>query len=92
MTDSNAYMALTELGSGARAVVRAVGGGKALAGRLAAMGLVVGSRLEVLQNPPHGPLLILVRDTRIALGRGEATKVLAEEVAGRTLGERRVCA
>jgi len=63
-------------------VVRQVGGGKALAGRLAAMGLIVGSRLEVLQNLPHGPVLIRVRDTRIALGRGEAIKVLAEEVTG----------
>lgn len=75
-------MSLAELASGARAVVREVGGGKVLASRLAAMGLLVGSRLEVLQNPHHGPVLIRVRDTRIALGRGEATKVLAEEVAG----------
>jgi Fe2+ transport system protein FeoA len=73
---------LAELASGAQAVVREVGGGKAFASRLAAMGLVVGSRLEVLQNALHGPVLVRVRDTRIALGRGEATKVLAEEVAG----------
>jgi Fe2+ transport system protein FeoA len=83
MSDRNyVYVSLTELASGARAVVRKVGGGKALASRLAAMGLLVGSRLEVLQNPHRGPVLIRVRDTRIALGRGEATKVLAEEVAG----------
>lgn len=56
------------------------GGGRAFAGRLASMGLVVGSRLEVLQNSPRGPMLIRVRDTRIALGRGEAAKVLAEKV------------
>jgi ferrous iron transport protein A len=83
MTDGNLpYVSLAELASGTQAVVRAVGGGKTLAGRLAAMGLVVGSRLEVLQNPHHGPVLVRVRDTRIALGRGEATKILAEEVAG----------
>jgi ferrous iron transport protein A len=76
------YVSLAELAPGARAVVREVGGGKALASRLAGMGLVVGSRLEVLQNPHHGPVLIRVRDTRIALGRGEAMRVLAEEVAG----------
>jgi ferrous iron transport protein A len=83
MTDSNSsYVSLAELASGAQAIVRKVGGGKTLASRLAGMGLAVGSRLEILQNPHHGPVLIRVRDTRIALGRGEAMRVLAEEVAG----------
>jgi ferrous iron transport protein A len=45
------------------------------------MGLSVGSRLKVLQNRGHGPLLVLVRDTRIALGRGEALKIMVEEQA-----------
>jgi ferrous iron transport protein A len=44
------------------------------------MGLTVGSRLEVLQNCGYGPVLVRVRDTRIGLGRGEAAKVLVEEV------------
>jgi Fe2+ transport system protein FeoA len=34
----------------------------------------------VLQNPSRGPLLVLVRGTRIALGRGEAAKILVNEV------------
>ena len=51
-----------------------------LAGRLAGMGLTVGSRVEVLQNRGHGPVLGRVRETRIGLGRGEAAKVLVEEV------------
>jgi ferrous iron transport protein A len=80
MTEKNSsYVSLAELASGAQAVVREVSGGKVFASRLAAMGLIADSRVEVLQNPPHGPLLIRVRDTRIALGRGEATKVLVEE-------------
>lgn len=75
-------VSLAELATGARAVVCEVGGGKAFARRLAGMGLVVGSQLEILQNPDRGPVLIRVRGTRIALGRGEAMKVLAEEVGG----------
>jgi ferrous iron transport protein A len=43
------------------------------------MGISVGCQIEVLQNPAHGPLLVLVRDTRIALGRGEASKILVME-------------
>jgi ferrous iron transport protein A len=69
---------LDQLPIGAHAVVRQFGGGKEFASRLAAMGLSVGSRLEVLQNRGGGPILVLVRDTRIALGRGEAMKILVE--------------
>jgi ferrous iron transport protein A len=50
--------------------------------RLAALGLVVGAHLEVLQNSGRGPLLVRVHNTRVALGRNEATKVLVEELAG----------
>jgi ferrous iron transport protein A len=71
-------VALLELPTGAKAVVRGLAGGSAFAARLAAMGLVVDSPLEVLQNRAHGPVLILVRGTRIALGRGEAARVLVE--------------
>ena len=72
---------LDQLPPGAYAEVCELGGGKTFANRLASMGLSVGSRLKVLQNSGHGPLLILVRNTRIALGRGEAMKILAEEKA-----------
>ena len=46
--------------------------------RLTAMGLIAGAPVEVLQNHGSGPLLVWVRDTRIALGRGEAIKILVE--------------
>ena len=64
-----------------KVVVRRLAGGRAFAGRLAGMGVVVDSPLEVLQNVGHGPVLILVRDTRIALGRGEAAKILVDAAA-----------
>jgi len=71
---------LVQLSAGSRAVVRQLRGGKDFGSRLAAMGLSVGSNLEVLQNSRHdSPVLILVRDTRIALGHGEALKILVEE-------------
>lgn len=75
MTD---HISLEQLPSGRRAVVRTVSGGRELAGRLAGMGVAPGAVVEVLQNPRRGPLLVLVRDTRIALGRGEASKILVE--------------
>jgi ferrous iron transport protein A len=69
---------LAELPTGTRAVVRALRGGQDLMSRLTAMGLVAGTPVEMLQNRGRGPLLVRVRDTRIALGRGEAVKILVE--------------
>lgn len=70
---------LDQLPVGARATVRRFGAGSQFASRLAAMGLSVGSPIQVLQNRGHGPVLVLVRDTRIVLGRGEAMKIQVEE-------------
>ena len=73
---------LTDLTSGSRATVREMRGGKNIMSRLSAMGLSVGSELEVLDNRGHGPILVLVRGTRIALGRGEAIKIIVAELSG----------
>ena len=72
---------LEQLDQGSCAVVRQLGGGKEFSSRLSSMGLSIGARVQVLQNRGRGPLLVLVRDTRIALGRGEAMKIMAEEQA-----------
>ena len=71
-------VSLAELPTGTRAVVRTLRGGQELMSRLTAMGLVAGTPVEVLQNRDRGPLLVRVRDTRIALGRGEAVRILVE--------------
>jgi ferrous iron transport protein A len=78
MNNAPSAISLDQLPKGASAVVREVRGGSQLTGRLAAMGLVVDAQIEVLQNTGRGPMLVNVRDTRIALGRGEALKVLVE--------------
>ena len=74
------YLSLERLQPGSHGIVCKLEGGRGFANRLAAMGLAVGARLEILENRKHGPLLVLVRDTRIALGRSEALKILVEEV------------
>ena len=75
-------VSLDRIPSGTSVVVRKLEGGRELATRLAALGLSIGSQVKVLQNRAHGPLLVLVRDTRLALGRGQAIKILAEEIGG----------
>jgi Fe2+ transport system protein FeoA len=65
--------------SGSRGIVACVNGGRELTGRLAAMGLTAGTEIVVLQNRGLGPVLALVRDTRIALGRLQAGQVTVNE-------------
>jgi Fe2+ transport system protein FeoA len=43
------------------------------------MGLTAGTEIVVLQNRGLGPVLALVRDTRIALGRLQAGQVTVNE-------------
>ena len=71
---------LAEIATGARVVFRGMDSGRGLTSRLAALGLVAGSPLEVLQNSGRGPVLVRVHNTRVALGRNEARKVLVEKI------------
>ncbi len=75
-------VSLNKIPPGTSVIVRKLECGRELATRLAALGLSIESQVKVLQNRSHGPLLVLVRDTRIALGRGQALKILVEEPEG----------
>jgi len=47
--------------------------------RLMDMGLTPGTKVTVVKSAPfHGPLEILVRGSRLALGRGMAERILVE--------------
>jgi ferrous iron transport protein A len=67
---------LNHLHPGERGIVQSLAGGRGLLGRMAALGFTPGVRLTMIQNFGHGPIIVRVRDTRVALGRGEAGKVL----------------
>jgi len=67
--------------AGRRFLVRRLRGGKDFVSRMAALGFTEGVEVRVIQNYGHGPLITLVRGVRVALGRGEALKVLVEEVS-----------
>lgn len=76
-------LVLGELPAGFCGVVARVNGGRELGARLAAMGLTAGTEIIVLQNRGFGPMLARVRDTRIALGRGQAGLVTVYECQSR---------
>jgi len=67
---------LSELNPGKTAAVQALRGGYGFRSRLAALGFTPGAGITMLQNLGHGPIIVTLRDTRIALGRGEAKKIL----------------
>lgn len=73
---------LTELGSDERALVREVRGGGSFVGRCLALGFTPGAEVRMVQNRGGGPLIALIRDTRVALGRGEAQRVFVVRHAG----------
>jgi ferrous iron transport protein A len=71
---------LADVPAGSRIQVRQLRGGKDFVSRMTALGFTEGAVVQVIQNYGRGPLIALVRGTRVALGRGEALKVLVGEV------------
>jgi ferrous iron transport protein A len=70
--------AISDLPAGKRGVVCLLRGGGEFTHRMVALGFTPGVELTVVQNYGHGPILVSVRDKHVALGRGEALKVLVE--------------
>jgi Fe2+ transport system protein FeoA len=71
-------MPLTKVTEGTRAILRSIEGGRQLRTRLAALGLLPGAELEVVQNSGHGPFVVSVRGSRIVIGRGMAERIAVE--------------
>jgi ferrous iron transport protein A len=70
--------AISDLPAGGRGLVCLLCGGEDFTHRMVTLGFTPGVEVTVVQNYGHGPILVTVRDTRVALGRGEALKVLVE--------------
>ncbi len=66
---------LSALNTGEHGVVVELLGGRGVLGRMTSLGFTPGAEVTVLQNYGHGPLIARVRDVRVALGRGEASKI-----------------
>ena len=69
---------LSSVRSGESVRIRRMNGGHQFLSRLASLGFTPGARLQVVQNYGRGPIIVHLRDTRVALGRGEAKKILVE--------------
>lgn len=45
------------------------------------MGVYTGIKVRVISNPGNGPIIIALSDTRIALGRGMATRIFVKKLS-----------
>jgi ferrous iron transport protein A len=73
-------MELSMLSAGRQGIVHALTGGRDFGSRVANLGFTPGAPLKVLQNRGTGPVLVSLRGTMVALGRGEAAQVLVKEI------------
>lgn len=64
---------------GQNAVIKEIIGGRCLKRRLKEMGLAKGMIIKILKND-HGPLILALGNSRVALGFGMARKILVEKV------------
>jgi len=71
-------LALSELDEGQCGIVCHLRGGRRFVSRMAALGFTIGAEVTIIQNRHRGPLVVMVRATRVALGRGEARRVKVE--------------
>lgn len=69
---------LCDLATDAPATVVRIEGGRGFVARMSALGFTPGADLVVRSNPGHGPLIVSIMDTQIALGRGQAAHVLVK--------------
>jgi ferrous iron transport protein A len=73
-------MTLDALPPGQHAVVSTVPHGHGVRRRLAGMGLTVGSHVKGLICRGRGPIVVAVRQSRLALGRGLAQQIEVDPV------------
>jgi len=66
---------LNDLRADETAVVRELDGGAHFRSRMASLGFTPGALVKMVQNYGHGAVIVSLRGTRVALGRGEAHKV-----------------
>jgi ferrous iron transport protein A len=71
---------LSMVGAGEEVRLVGVRGGWKVRRRLADMGLTPGEVLRIVQGDSSGSLLVAVRDSRLALGRGMAHKIMVEPI------------
>lgn len=77
-TEQSGVELLADLDQGERAVIRSMRGGRVFGLRAASMGFTEGTEVRMVRNQSRGPVIVEVRGSQVALGRGEASKIWVE--------------
>jgi ferrous iron transport protein A len=72
---------LSDIPAGNIVKVQEIHGDERLLGRTSSMGIIIGSRIEILRNEKKQPLLLFCRDTMVAVNRKECEKIKVEVTA-----------
>lgn len=79
-TPADTTVAVSELRPDQTGIITDLSGGRSFMARLLALGCSPGTEVKVVHNSGHGPLIVSVRGTRVALGRGEAERLRVKRV------------
>ncbi|MDY6881493.1 MAG: FeoA domain-containing protein [Desulfatiglans sp.] len=71
-------MVLSATKPGMEVTVTDIIGGRGVRSRLYSMGFTPGTKLTVLKGEGGGPVMVAVRGSRVAIGRGMANKITVE--------------
>lgn len=69
---------LAMLSESEEAKIVELSGGRGLVRRLSEMGFTYGTKVKVMYSGSPGPVLVDIRGSRIALGRGVAMKIIVD--------------
>ena len=75
-------VSLKDLSVDSHATILAFSVGTVEATRLVSLGFTPGAEVSMSQNYGRGPLIVIVRGTRVALGRVEAANIFVERKPG----------
>lgn len=69
-------MALSSVEAGKKIVIQDINGGRGIRSKLYSMGLIPGAKLTILRENGAGPVMVAIKDSRLAIGRGMAQKII----------------
>ncbi len=72
------YKPLSVLHDGEKGKIISLEGGRGLERKLIELGFLLGVEVRVLCNTSQGPLAVLLKDSKMAIGRGVAEKIFVE--------------
>ena len=71
-------MVLSMVDQGEEVTLAHISGGRGIRSKLYSMGLVPGVAFTVLSRNGGGPVMLRIKDSRLAIGQGIAQKIIVE--------------